>query len=48
MPAPVRVSANSCDWSASPKRKRTSRSPIVPAKKMEAVVKSREPFAPKV
>ena len=47
-PAPVRGRANSCDWSASPKRNRTSRSPIVPAKKTEAVVKSREPFAPKV
>ena len=48
VPAPVRASANSCDWSASPKRKRTSRSPIVPAKKIEAVVKRREPLAPKV
>ena len=32
----VRVSANSCDWSASRMSKRMSRPPIVPGKKIEA------------
>ena len=47
VPVPVSARASSCDWSASPKPKRTSRAPIVPAKKMDAVVKRSDPFAPK-
>lgn len=47
VPVPVSVSASSCDWSASPKTKRTSRAPMVPAKKTEAVVKRTELLEPK-
>ncbi len=46
LPDPVNASASSCDWSASPKTNRTSREPIVPAKKTEAVVKKTELRAP--
>ena len=46
VPRPERTSEASCDWPASPVRKSTSRAPIVPAKKIAAVVCSRDPRAP--